>query len=96
MWTIVLFDANHAIHDESRRGNALTKHAAIVGAGIMGLLTARELLSLGWRVTLYEKLPQLDYRRSTSFAAGGMLAPFSELESADELIFRLGIRSLDL
>ncbi|RZA20890.1 MAG: glycine oxidase ThiO [Proteobacteria bacterium] len=74
----------------------MTKHAAIVGAGIMGLLTARELLSLGWRVTVYEKLPQLEYRRSTSFAAGGMLAPFSELESADELIFKLGVQSLSL
>lgn len=62
----------------------------------MGLLTARELLSLGWRVTLYEKLEQLNYRRSTSFAAGGMLAPYSELESADELIFKLGVNSLGL
>lgn len=74
----------------------MTKHAAIVGAGIMGLLTARELRSLGWRVTVYEKHPELLYRRSTSFAAGGMLAPFSELESADELIFKLGVQSLPL
>lgn len=74
----------------------MTKHAAIVGAGIMGLLTARELLSLGWRVTVYEKLEQLQYRRSTSFAAGGMLAPFSELESADDLIYQLGIHSIPL
>ncbi len=62
----------------------------------MGLLTARELISLGWRVTVYEKYPELDYRNSTSFAAGGMLAPFSELESADELIFKLGLSSIEL
>lgn len=74
----------------------MTKHAAIVGAGIMGLLTARELLSLGWRVTVYEKLEQLHYRKSTSFAAGGMLAPFSELESADELICKLGVAAIPL
>ncbi len=62
----------------------------------MGLLTARELHALGWKVSLYEKLAHPDYRRSTSFAAGGMLAPFSELESADELIFKLGLNSLNL
>ncbi|RYZ57121.1 MAG: glycine oxidase ThiO [Proteobacteria bacterium] len=74
----------------------MSKHAAIVGAGIMGLLTARELISLGWRVTVYEKYTEMEYRKSTSFAAGGMLAPFSELESADELIFKLGLSSIDL
>ncbi len=62
----------------------------------MGLLTARELLSLGWRVTVYEKLSEAEHDRSTSFAAGGMLAPFSELSSADELVFKLGLDSIEL
>lgn len=74
----------------------MSKHAAIVGAGIMGLLTARELMSLGWRVTVYEKHSEMEYRNTTSFAAGGMLAPFSELESSDELICKLGLGSIRL
>lgn len=74
----------------------MSKHVAIVGAGIMGLLTAREFLALGWRVTVFEKQTEEHYGGNTSFAAGGMLAPHSELESADLLVHRLGQASLHL
>lgn len=69
---------------------------AIVGAGIMGLQLAYACRGLGYAISVYERLPEAAYRQSTGFAAAGMLAPYSELESADALIAELGSRSLEL
>jgi glycine oxidase len=74
----------------------MSKQAAIAGAGIMGLLAARELLDLGWKVHIFEKRTEEDYLRSTSFAAAGMLVPFTELESSDPMTHAMGIEALEL
>ncbi|MCB1532309.1 MAG: FAD-dependent oxidoreductase [Alphaproteobacteria bacterium] len=54
------------------------KRIAVIGAGIMGLCAVRELSRSGHEVVLYEKnhLPA----RNASYMAGGMLAPYSEIE----------------
>lgn len=62
----------------------------------MGLLTAREFLSLGWRVSIFEKKSEDAFGSGTSFAAGGMLAPHSELENADALVHSMGLCSLKI
>jgi len=65
---------------------------AVIGAGIAGSVTAIEALALGWDLTIFHD-PRTQ-RCSTT--AAGMLAPFAELEAADNTIFDLGMRSLDL
>lgn len=67
----------------------------IVGGGILGSWTAHALRARGFSVTLFER-DGLDSPKAASFAAGGLLCPFSELESAEPLIARLGARSLSL
>ncbi len=69
---------------------------AIVGAGIMGLQLAHVCSELGWDISVYEGLSESQYEQSTGFAAGGMLAPYSELESAEACIAELGLQSLRL
>lgn len=48
--------------------------AAVVGAGIMGLTTARLLQDAGWRVTIYTRAPS---RHSVSNVGAGQWAPTS-------------------
>lgn len=74
----------------------MTKSVAIIGAGVLGLLVARQLAASEWRVSVYERLPKPERRQATSYAAGGMLAPYSELESSEPEICRWGLRSLEL
>ncbi len=74
-----------------------SERAAIIGYGLAGRLAALRLLRQGWQVSVYEALPHLgDDPTVTSFSAGGMLAPFSEREHAEALIFQLGMASLEL
>ncbi|WP_446665497.1 glycine oxidase ThiO [Flexivirga sp. B27] len=47
---------------------------AVVGAGVIGLSTARELHRRGWRVQVYDEKPA----SGASHAAAGMLAPAAE------------------
>jgi glycine oxidase len=66
----------------------------VVGAGIAGLCCALELAARGAQVELLERgaAPGL---QACSWCAGGMLAPWCELEAAgEELIARLGVQSL--
>jgi glycine oxidase len=64
----------------------------VVGAGVAGCVTALDAIGRGWDVTLFHAP---DAPRCSSTAAG-MLAPLAELEEADDTIFRLGMRSLEL
>jgi len=78
----------------------------IVGAGIMGRTLAWTLLQSGHEISLFDKdkrsaLGQNDASKknipnAAAYAAVGMLAPYSELESTEALIFQLGIRALAL
>ncbi|MGB5098895.1 MAG: FAD-dependent oxidoreductase, partial [Porticoccaceae bacterium] len=70
-------------------------HAAIAGAGLMGRLMAWRLLRAGWRVSLFERDPE-GTESAAAYTAAGMLAPWAEVESAEELVHRLGLRSLAL
>jgi glycine oxidase len=64
-------------------------NAAVVGAGVVGLACAAELLERGVQVTLYERGPRIG-AEACSWYAGGMLAPWCEGESAEEPVIRLG------
>ena len=69
--------------------------AAIVGAGVAGRLTALALLRKGWRVTLFERGSRSG-EASAGLVAAGMLAPYAELDTAEPLVFNLGLRSMQL
>src|SRR5690348_10665574 len=68
---------------------------SIIGAGIAGAWHALLLAEAGHAVTVHER-SDAAMTGSTSHWAGGMLAPWCEAESAEPVISRLGIRSLDL
>jgi glycine oxidase len=67
-------------------------HAAVVGAGIMGCLLTLRLRNEGWQVTLFEAKQSFN---NCSNAAAGLLAPFSELDTSESVIFNLGMESLE-
>ena len=71
------------------RSSIAHPHIAIVGAGVVGLACASELLGRGARVTLHER-GAFAGQRACSWFAGGMLAPWCEGESAEEPVLRLG------
>lgn len=73
----------------------MSKKVAIVGAGVMGLWTAHNLLRRGHNVTVFERGGR-DLHQACSHYAGGMLAPFCELESAEPLIAVIGAESMNL
>src|SRR6516164_11493561 len=68
---------------------------SIIGAGIAGAWHALLFAQAGHDVTLHEQ-SDASLMLSTSHWAGGMLAPYCESESAEPIISRLGLRSLDL
>lgn len=68
---------------------------SIVGASVAGTWQALLFANAGWRVTLYEQGGE-NLSSAASHWAGGMLAPDCEAESAEPVISRLGVRSLDL
>ena len=67
-------------------------NTAVIGAGIMGCLLALRLQKEGWHVRLFEASSSFT---NCSNVAAGMLAPMSELDKADPVIFYLGMESLD-
>jgi glycine oxidase len=64
----------------------------VLGAGIIGLSVADELLRRGHDVTVADPAPG----RGASYAAAGMLSPSSELWHGEEELLRLGAASLAL
>jgi glycine oxidase len=68
---------------------------SVIGAGIAGAWQALLFARAGRAVTLHER-SDAAMRQSTSYWAGGMLAPYCEAEVSEPLIVRLGIRSLKL
>ena len=68
---------------------------SIIGAGIAGAWQALLFAQAGHDVTLHER-SDATMTQSTSYWAGGMLAPWCEAETSEPVIVRLGIRSLDL
>ena len=66
--------------------------AGIAGAGIMGQLLALLLVQKGWKVTLFEQSPGPS--ANCSYAAAGLLAPFSELDKCEPIISQLGLEGL--
>lgn len=67
--------------------------ATVIGAGVAGLACAVELAERGLAVELLERTRRLG-SGCCSWYAGGMLAPWCELESAEPLIAELGAESL--
>jgi glycine oxidase len=68
---------------------------SIIGAGISGAWHALLFALDGHAVTVHER-SDAAMTDSTSYFAGGMLAPWCEAESSEPVIGRLGLRSLDL
>lgn len=68
---------------------------SVLGAGIAGAWQALLFAKTGCEVALYER-GDATMAQATSFWAGGMLAPFCESETAEPVITRLGLRSLEL
>lgn len=72
-----------------------SKTIGVVGAGLIGRLTAWSLIQQGLQVHLFDR----DDRQGTGscgFVGAGMLSPISELESADPEIAQLGMASMAL
>ncbi len=67
--------------------------ARVIGAGVAGLCAALALARRGVTVELVER--QEAPGRGCSRFAGGMIAPWCELESAEPLVARLGEEALD-
>lgn len=69
----------------------------IIGAGILGRLTALQLIEKNCRVHLFEAGSDFPERNtSTSLTAAGMITPYCELEYGEPLITQLGVDSLEL
>jgi glycine oxidase len=68
--------------------------AAIIGAGVAGLVVANELVDAGYAVTVIDRASSAGPEQC-SWWAGGMLAPWCERESAEQAVVDLGIEAAD-
>ena len=71
-----------------------TPRTAVVGGGVMGLSLALLLQARGIHTEIYDHKHPLFPPASPG--AGGMLAPYSELESGDHGCYKWGIESLKI
>ena len=69
------------------------KTIAIVGAGLVGRVVALNLIKQGYEITLFDK-DDATGNNAAAMTAAGMLAPLSELETAESEIFELGKHSI--
>lgn len=70
----------------------MTDPVTILGAGVMGLSIAAELAERGVMCSVHDPEGGPG-THGCSWWAGGMLAPYCEAESADELVIRLGLEA---
>ena len=68
----------------------------IAGAGLLGRLLAFTLGRQGHVVHVHDPVAGPEAPGAAGWTAAGMLSPLAELETADERVFRWGLRSLDL
>lgn len=68
----------------------------IAGAGLLGRLLALQLSRAGHNVHVIDPAPGPQGKGAAGWTAAGMLSPTAELESADENVFKLGLRSIEL
>ena len=61
----------------------------IIGAGVLGLCAATEILERGGSVALFDRF-EAPGPHACSWWAGGMLAPYCEGEASEEVVVRLG------
>ena len=70
------------------------RRIGIVGAGVMGRVLAWFLRRQGHQIHVFDQgqriIQSTDQNTSASANAAGMLAPYSELESAESQVFDLG------
>lgn len=69
---------------------------AVAGAGLLGRLLAFQLARAGHEVHVFDPAAHGEARGAAGWTAAGMLSPVAELECADEAVFRLGLRSMEL
>jgi glycine oxidase len=67
----------------------------IVGAGLIGRTLAFELSKENYQVTIFDS-DSVAGHASCGFAGAGMLAPYSELETCESVIFELGRNAISL
>ncbi len=77
------------------RGGARLR-IAIAGAGLLGRLLALQLARAGHDVQVFDPAADAGARGAAGWTAAGMLSPVAELESADDHVFAMGLRSLAL
>jgi glycine oxidase len=77
------------------RGGARLR-IAIAGAGLLGRLLALQLARAGHAVQVFDPASDVGARGAAGWTAAGMLSPVAELESADDQVFAMGLRSLVL
>ncbi len=70
------------------------QNITILGAGIMGLMSAYTLFKSGHAITIYD--PKGFPADNASFMAGGMLAPYSEIEHMDLHWIEAGLAGIDI
>ena len=70
------------------------KKLRVIGAGVTGLVAAYSFARAGLTVSLHEKGASLG-PQTCSWWAGGMLAPWCERESAEEVVIPLGAEAFD-
>lgn len=83
-----------AIPQPASAGSSL--RIAIAGAGLLGRLLALQLARAGHAVQVLDPAADASARGAAGWTAAGMLSPVAELESADDHVFAMGLRSLVL